>query len=115
MLEPEWKLPQFQVAECHGRQVRVLQMVGAGAQGTVFKAQVPWDGQDGRATRRGELVFWMSNLSNPFEYEACTPETKGPGRGFRTYFENSNQVPKKQTISNHYPRVSIVFFVGFWR
>ena len=32
---------RIQVADCHGRKVRVLQMVGAGAQGAVFKAEVP--------------------------------------------------------------------------
>eukprot|EP00435_Cladocopium_sp_Y103_P061483 s179_g23.t1 len=34
-----------EVASCHGRQVRLLQMVGAGAQGAVFKAQVMGEDQ----------------------------------------------------------------------
>lgn len=37
--------PLPEVADCHGRQVRVLQMVGAGAQGAVFKAQVKGEDQ----------------------------------------------------------------------
>ena len=52
---------RFQVANCHGRQVRLLQMVGAGAQGAVFKAQV----------RRWEAVMEEESQKHP--------ETVGPG------------------------------------